>query len=205
MDMARVLILSLDGVEYPVSILKVDREKLYGSVEIEAFDEKGNEATLKILAADGKTLIEKGGTALATVNEKGDSIDRTELVPVSFEGDPIEQVPSSFDSPNELSPADVDDYLLHIVKSVYLLLPAEDSDIQLLVDDLLEGNLYCFPFSYRGGNEYDMAYVIGADKSAFMVTGKQATYDFVKLNQAALLDDTEEQEISADDIDFDLL
>ena len=41
--MARPLILSLDGQEFPVTIFKIDREKLYGRVEIEAYDEKGLE------------------------------------------------------------------------------------------------------------------------------------------------------------------
>ena len=38
--MARPLVLSLDGQEYPVTLVKIDRDKLYGKVEIEAFDEK---------------------------------------------------------------------------------------------------------------------------------------------------------------------
>ena len=74
--MARELILSLDGQETAVRLVKLDRERLYGEVEIEAFDEKGNEASIKVLAADGKTLIDKGGTALTTVNEEGESISR---------------------------------------------------------------------------------------------------------------------------------
>ena len=54
--MARPLVLSLDGREFSVSIKKIDRDMLYGSMEIEAFDEKGNPAGLLVLAADGKTL-----------------------------------------------------------------------------------------------------------------------------------------------------
>ena len=203
--MARALILSLDGQEYPVSLIKIDRDKLYGKVEIEAFDEKGREASLRVLAADGKTLIDKGGTALATVTDKGDSIDRTELVPVDADGEKIEQVPSSFGQTNVLKPATVEDYFLQIVKSVYLLRPHEDADIGGLRDQLSTQQMYTFPFSYRGGIEYDNAFVIGAGDEAFMVTGKQASFDFIKLNQAAVLDSTEEEEISADDLDFDLM
>jgi len=33
--------LSLDGREFPVQIQKIDRDKLYGKIDIEAFDEKG--------------------------------------------------------------------------------------------------------------------------------------------------------------------
>ena len=73
--MPKSLILDLDGKEFEVLITRIDREDLYGSVEVEAFNEKGKPAELKVLAADGKTLIEKGGTALTVVNEKGDSIE----------------------------------------------------------------------------------------------------------------------------------
>lgn len=203
--MARALVLSVDGQEFPVSIVKIDREKLYGAVEIEAFDEKGRPASLKVLAADGKTLIDKGGTALTTVDADGNSIDRTSLVPVDIEGDKIESVPSSFNQPNILEKATVDDYLSQIVKSVYLIQPYDGAGLDYLYDHLAAEQIYTFQFSYRGGVDYDSAFVVGADNEAFMIVGKQASLQFVKLNQAAVLDSTEEQEISADDLDFDLL
>ena len=203
--MARPLVLSLDGEEFPVTLVKIGREKLYGKIDIEAFDEKGREASLRVLAADGKTLIDKGGTALATVTDKGDSIDRNDLVPVDADGEKIEQVPSSFGQTNVLKPATIEDYFLQIVKSVYLLQPHEDADIGGLRDQLSAKQMYTFPFSYRGGIEYDNAYVIGADGEAFMVIGKQAAFQFIKLNQAAVLESTEEEEISADDLDFDFM
>jgi len=206
--MPRQLILSLDGREFAVTLIKIDRDKLYGSVEIEAFDEKGNEASLRVLAADGKTLIDKGGTSLATVNEKGNSVDRTSLMAVGEDGDVIEPVPSSFNGPNELRQAEIDDYLSLMFKSLYLVQPAEeDGDIRYLLDHLDGEQLYTFPFSWRGGLEYDQAFVIGAGGDAFMVVGKPAAFEFVTLNQSTALDSTgtEEEEISADDIDFDLL
>ena len=46
--MPRELILSLDGHEIAVQLVKLEREKLYGEVEIEAFDEKGKPAALKV-------------------------------------------------------------------------------------------------------------------------------------------------------------
>lgn len=204
--MARPLVLSLDGVEYPVSIVKIDREKLYGKVEIEAFDEKGREAELRVLAADGKTLIDKGGTALATVTDKGDSVDRNELVPVDEDDKKIEQVPSSFTVTNTLKAGKVEEYFQTIVKSVYLVQPFEDTDIKPLQDALSdEESLYTFDFSWRGGVEYDAAWLIGTDGEVFMITGKQVEFPFIKLNQQATLESTEEEEISADDIEFDLL
>lgn len=203
--MAKPLILSLDGNEFSVTLLKIDREKLYGAVEIEAFDEKGNEAKLKVLAADGKTLIDKGGTALSTLSEDGASIDRTELTPVDLDNKEIEAVPSSFGKPNVLTPAASEDYLAQIVKSVYLLQPFEEAPLDILYDHLSDNRILTFPFSYRGGTDYDSAFLVGKEAEAYMVVGKQAELQFVKLNQAAVLDSLEEQEISADDLDFDLL
>ncbi len=203
--MPRELILSLDGREFPVTMVKIDRDKLYGSVEIEAFDEKGREASLRVLAADGKTLIDKGGTSLATVNEKGTSVDRTSLKAVDENGDPIEPVPSSFNGPNVLERATTDEYLSQMLKSVYLLGPGEDGDIKYLLDHLAGDDIFTFPFSYRGGLEYDKAFVLGAENEAFMVVGKPAEFVFLKLNQATVLDSVEEQEVSVDDLDFDLL
>src|SRR6478672_350726 len=119
--MPRPLVLSLDGREFDVRIVKIDREKLYGKVDVEAYDEKGNPAQLLVLAPDGKTLIDKGGTALATVNEDGDSVSRADLVAVDEEGQKIETVPSSFNQVNVLKRATVEDYLSQLVKSVYVL------------------------------------------------------------------------------------
>lgn len=205
--MARQLVLSLDGREFPVSLIKIDREKLYGSVEVEAFDEKGREAQLRILAADGKTLIDRGGTALTVVNEKGTSVDRSTLKAVDEDGDEIESVPSSFNAPNVLDRTTSDDYLAQMVKSVYLLQPPEEGgDIRYLLDHLDGETIFTFPFSWRGGLDYDNAFVLGADNEAFMVVGKTAEFKFLKLNQSTtLLDSTEEEEISADDLDFDLI
>lgn len=202
--MARPLILSLDGQEIAVSLQKIDRDRIYGTIDIEAFDEKGNPATIKILAADGKTLIDKGGTSLATLDQAGNSVDRTELTPVNADGEKIDTVESSFNKPNVLKEATVEDYLSQMVKSVYVLQPFEESKLDVLIDHLSAKNIYSFPFSYRGGTENDSAFVIGNAGDAFMIVGKPADLEFVKLSQAAVLDSVEEQEISADDLDFDL-
>jgi hypothetical protein len=86
-----------------------------------------------------------------------------------------------------------------------MLQPVGDSDLEYLQSHLASNQIYQFPFSYRGGLEYDSAFLVGGEDTAFMVVGKQAAFQFVKLNQASTLDAVEEEEISADDIDFDLL
>ena len=203
--MPRPLVLSLDGREFDVRITKIDREKLYGKVEIEAYDEKGNPAQLLVLAPDGKTLIDKGGTALATVDENGDSISRADLVAVDEDGQKIETVPSSFTKINVLKRATVEDYLSQLVKSVYVIDPLEDADRKYLQDHVATGMIYSFDFSYRGGTEYDNAFIIGNRSDAFMIVGRPAELEFVKLNQAVDLDTTEELEVAAEEISFENL
>lgn len=205
--MARELGLVLDGVEYPVTINKVDRKRLYGDIEIEAFDESGEPAYLRYIAEDGQTIIDAGGTALTAITEDGDSISRTELIPVDGEGKEIEPVPSSFGAVNVLKKATHEEYLSAIVKSVYTIEPAtEEEDLTELAEALDGDIIYKFDFSYRGGLEYDAAFLIGEGKNIFMIVGVPAALEFVSLGQAAVLDDVgEEQDLSVDDLDFDLM
>jgi hypothetical protein len=202
--MARPLVLSLDGEEFPVQMQKIDREKLYGNVEVEAFDEEGKQAVLQILDADGKTLIDTGGTSLATLDEKGNSVDRKKLIPINSEGEEIKPVPSSFSAPNILYESSIDEYLSHTVKSVYLLTPGEGSNFESLEAVISGDAIYKFDFSYRGGLEYDTAFLVGNEKNVFMVIGVNATLQLVKLNQPSVLEPIEEQEISGEEIEFDL-
>jgi hypothetical protein len=203
--MPRPLVLSLDGREFDVRITKIDREKLYGKVEIEAFDEKGNPAQLMVLAPDGKTLIDKGGTALANVDENGDSISRADLIAVDENGEKIETVPSSFNETNVLKRSTVEDYVSQLVKSVYVIDAVDEADQKYLQDHVSAGLIYNFDFSYRGGIEYDKAFVIGNKTDSFMIVGKTAELEFVKLNQAVDLDPTEDEEVSTEEISFENL
>lgn len=203
--MPRSLVLSLDGREFDVRITKIDREKLYGKVEIEAFDEKGNPAQLLVLAPDGKTLIDKGGTSLANVDENGDSISRADLIAVDEDGEKIETIPSSFTQTNVLKKASVEDYVSQLVKSVYVIDALDETDRKYLQDHVSAGLIYNFDFSYRGAIEYDKAFVIGNRSDAFMIVGKPGELEFVKLNQAVDLDATEEEEVSAEEISFENL
>ena len=92
-----------------------------------------------------------------------------------------------------------------MVKSVYLIEPVEDVDRKYLQDHVAAGLIYNFDFSYRGGTEYDKAFALGNKTDAFMVVGRSAELEFVKLNQAVDLDTTEEQDVSSDEISFENL
>jgi hypothetical protein len=204
--MARSLELSLGKKIFAVRLERVGREKLYGDIEIEAFDDEGNEAFLQILDADGRTLIDTGGTSLAVVDEDGNSVDRKELTAIDSDGEKIEPVESSFKQTNKLKPATAEDYLCHAVKSVYYLAPADGASLDL-PDGVVKGEkIYAFDFSYRGGLGFDRAFLVGNGKDAFLVVGVETSINFVKLNQPSILDTTEEEgELAGDELDFDLM
>ncbi|MFP6677068.1 MAG: hypothetical protein VB878_18430 [Pirellulaceae bacterium] len=101
--MAKSLIFRWNGEDISSEINKVDRSKLYGYKETEVVDEQGDLCEIATLAADGQTLIGKGGTGIGYVTVEGDWYDRGSLQPVGVDGSPIEAVKSSFQEPIELA------------------------------------------------------------------------------------------------------
>src|SRR5215471_5213727 len=101
--MPRALAFTHRGAEIAFQIEKLDRGKLYGSVDVEALDDKGRRCELATLASDGKTMLGKGGTAAAFLSEDGRWLERGALKPVDAFGDAIQPVPSSFAAPVELA------------------------------------------------------------------------------------------------------
>src|SRR5512144_1042763 len=97
--MARPLVLRHQGVDLPFVLAKLDRSKLYGTVDVEALDGQGRRCELATLASDGKTLLGKGGTAAGFLSPEGDWLDRAALRPQTREGEDIQPVPSSFAAP----------------------------------------------------------------------------------------------------------
>ena len=100
--MAKSLVFHLGEDEFSFAINKVDRSKLYGSKEVEAFDESDQKCELATLAGDGCTLIGRGGTGLGWLDADGSWRDKSQLTPIDKDGQEIEPVPSSFHAPIQL-------------------------------------------------------------------------------------------------------
>ena len=208
--MPRALILRHRGVELPFQLEKLDRTKLYGSVEVEALDDKGRRCELATLAADGRTLLGKGGTAAAFLSEDGRWLDRAALAPVDAFGEPIKPVPSSFGAPIDLAEeASIDDYLAHNVKSVYALATDADIDIGPLAEELRAGKLYRFAYSFRGGLVADVGFLLAnPEGQVFLAVGQPTRIHFLGLDLLPVYEDEEAAEPGAaegDDLDFGMM
>jgi hypothetical protein len=185
---------------------KLDRGKLYGSVEVEALDERGRRCDLATLSSDGQTLIGKGGKAMGFVSPEGRWLERAELRAVDLDGEPIEQVPSSF---NQVTPlvekVSVEVYLAHNIKAVYMV-SADEAALAPLREELATGAIYSFPYSFRGGLVTDVGFLLrGQDDDVFLAVGQPTQLHFLGLEQLPLYEDETPEGGDDDDLDFGML
>lgn len=205
--MARALSFRHGKNELAFGLQKVDRKKLYGYVDTEVLDSAGRPCELSILASDGRTLVGRGGSALLMLDADGKYAPRGELRPVRDSGAAVPRVPSSFDAPIALDArASVDELLSHDIKSVYSLVPPVGAGE--LLQALRHGFMYTFPFSYRGGLDPDVGFLLAnADGAPFLLLGKPTQFQFVSLAQIVESeeDSAPEADDDSDDMDFSMM
>ena len=204
--MAKPLVLTFAGADLMLDLEKVDRSKLYGYREVEAIDEKGRKCDLATLADDGRTVIGRGGTAHAMLSPEGAWMEKSALKPVNPEGKPITPVASSYSAPVPLgTKASIDEYLSHNIRSVYVVRP--QGDATALGKELQAGTIYTFPYSFRGGLEADVAFLLaGKDGNVFLAVGNPTKIRFVGLEQAAALtEETVGEEEEEESLDFGMM
>ena len=209
--MPRSLTFTLDAHTVEAQLIKIDRKQLYGSVSVETRDSNDARCQVATLAEDGKTLIPRGGTALGYVNPDGEWVTRDQLKPVDLQGNPLDEVESSFDNPIELNLVNnIEHFLDHNVRLSYRL-NAESGFPSEWTKQLKAGALFEFGFSYRGGIGLDPAFILCDDDDNIWLLITQANdVQFVSLEQAAvcageaLVDEVEDGEEESS-LDFGML
>jgi len=204
--MPRALKFKFGESEFECELNKIDRRKLYGSVDVETRDIDGNRCGLATLANDGKTLIPYGGTALGYVNNDGEWVERNDLKPVDLSGNELPMLESSFDITIELKKtASLDEFLNYSSRLVYLLGTDDEFDAKL-VKELQAGKIFRFDFLYRDGISADPAFLIGTpDGMIWMMVGKPSAINYVGLDQAAVCFVGEEEDEEVGEFDFEML
>jgi len=209
--MPRSLTFTLDSQSCDAQLIKIDRKQLYGSVSVETRDSNDARCTVATLAEDGKTLIPRGGTALGYVNPDGEWVTRDALKPVDLQGNPLDEVESSFDNPIELKLVNsVEHFLDHNVRLSYRL-NAEEGFPEEWLAKLKAGSLFEFGFSYRGGIGLDPAFILcDNDDNIWLLITQVNDVQFVSLEHAAvcageaLVDEVEDGEEDTS-LDFGML
>ncbi len=207
--MPRSLTFQLGNTQFECPLIKIDRSKVYGSVQVVTTDHEDAKAELLSLARDGRTLIPLGGTGSGYVNKDGFWVETGERIPVDVDGDPIEVVESSFSAPILLkTKVNEDDLLDHPVRLAYNL-GAENAPEKLMAD-LESGTIYQFGFSYRGGPVEDPAFLLSdLDGDLWMLICNESEVTFRSFKQAAVCSaaatDEIEDDSEDDNFDFDML
>ena len=202
--MAKPLVFRLGETEFAFSLNKIDRNKLYGFKELEVLDDRGRRCELATLASDGHTVIGRGGSSFAQLNVDGEWCDKSDLKPVDADHRQIQPVGSSFSAPVPLlETTTVNDYLQHNIRMVYQL--NSEGDITAIRQQLTEGAIFKFPYSYRGGLEADVGFLLqGADGNVFLTVGSPTRVAFVGLAEMASMEDETELDES-ELMDFDMI
>ena len=211
-SMAKLLVFQLGESQFSFDMNKVDRAKLYGSKYVEALDESNQKCELATLAGDGCTLIGRGGTGLGWLDADGAWREKSELKPVDNEGNEIEPVKSSFGAPIKLfDTATAEEYLEANIRLVYAMdfkQSETQADVEELLLELNRGTIFRFPYSYRGGLEADVAFLLNNEVGeVMMVVGTQTKVEFIGLAApSGGVEETESAEEAGGDLmDFDMI
>ncbi len=209
--MPRSLNFEFQNKAFSLDLLKVDRNKLYGDVELETFDDGGKKCELVTLARDGRTIISTGGTATGYLSEDGEWVEREELTAVDAKGEKLPVVPSTFDLTTQLTQeVTADDYLNFAIRLAYLLEPAESELPPEFQKAVADGKIFRIDFSYRGGSFADPAFILGGDAGTiWLMIGEPGDVEFVGFSQAAICAANAQAETDGGDdeeeFDFDML
>ena len=203
--MAMPLVFNFSGQDISFELEKIDRSKLYGFKEVEALDAKKRKCQLVTLADDGRTIVTSGGVALSQIAPDGTWCDKSDLAPVDINGEKIEPVPSSYSAPVPLvEKVSTEHYLEHNIRSVYLA--SAEGMAPKLLEELQQGTIYKFAYSYRGGLEADAGFLLaGEEGNVYLAIGNPTSAEFLGLQQSAAVVEEDEEEEEGDLMDFDMI
>ena len=97
--------------------------------------------------------------------------------------------------------ATIEDLLDLRVSAVYQLSGEDCEELK----GLLGGDIYTFPFSYRGGYETSMAFLLSNGSVVYIITGEKIVFDYVGLDEQGVLTECEEVDIEEDEFDFSMM
>jgi len=203
--MAKAIQFNAGKLTFAASLTKVDRDKVYGFIEVKVNDDKGNPCTMGSILDDGKTLILNGSTANKTVDASFNELDKKKLKVVYQDGKDAVLVPSSYDGEVLLTLTSLDDLFNLEVTSVYQLDFEDDLQKKSVSDFLASGKVARFLFNYRADYEGADAILIANANGIFALTGRIIDFPFLKNEVEPISETLVEQPIEEEGMDFGML
>lgn len=199
--MARVISVSLDGVESTFGFKAIDRSALYGKRRRVALDRSGEPCSRASLLEDGSLLLRSGMTGQGYFLPDGAFVKQGDLEGFDVEGNPVEKVPSTLGVPQPLEgPVDPSEILDLRVETVYAL--EADTVSDELLAKLTAGNAYRFVFNFRDDYRAETGILLANDSGVFALIGIPLTYEWSSLQIVAELPAADDD--SEDDLDFEM-
>lgn len=203
--MAKAIEFVADNFKFAAALTKVDRDKVYGFIELKVKDDSAKPCILGSILDDGKTLILNGSTALKTVDAKYNELDKKQLKVVYQNGEDAILVPSSFDGEVKLSQASFDDLFNLEISSVYQLEFEDSSTLKSASDYLSNGKLLRFIFNYRADYEGADAILISNSEGVFALTGRIIEFPFLDNQLSNSVESLFEETVEDEEMDFGML
>ena len=198
--MAKELTFNLGGNAFAAAPVKLERKKLYGWSSLVATDRDGRICTAAYISPEDSMMIPSGAAKLATVDESGIIVKKSDLVALDADGNAMESYPSSFEAPIELmQTATEEQFLDHEWASVYQIQNAE-------LAATIESKIFVFPFSYNGGTTIQEGFLMNCPAGLFLFAGTPMDFAPVSLAEEAVIDECEEDAVEdIDELDFSMI
>lgn len=202
--MARTIVVNFEGEVSEFGLNRLTRDKIYGRKLRVVVDEDGEPTETAYLTRDGSALLLKGAMASVYVDDEYDVTERSELLAVDADGNPIEPEDSTLGVEQPLEgPIDPRRLLDHNAKAVYEL--HADALGEKLRTLLEEGEIFETIFNYRKSFDVHPLFLLKNDDGFFAVVGEEAPFEFLRKEQVAVIDDDDEDPFDDDELDFSMM
>lgn len=196
--MAKELKFTIAGTEYGAAPVKLERKKIYGWSDLVATDKSGEVCDSVYLSIDDALLIPSGGYKQGTVDDSGRWVEKSELTACDKDGNPLQQLASSFDAVIELKEkVSAEDFLDNDWEAVYQLV---NPDLAAAIGN----DIYIFDFCYRAGVNHNYGYLMNATGGLFLFAGDKQEFPLLSLAEQTVIDEVEEVEEEIDELDFSM-
>jgi hypothetical protein len=196
--MAKELKFTIAGTEYGAAPVKLERKKIYGWSDLVATDKSGEVCDSVYLSIDDALLVPSGGYKQGTVDDSGRWVEKSELTACDKDGNPLQQLASSFDAVIELKEkVSAEEFLDNDWEAVYQLV---NPDLAAVVGD----DIYIFDFCYRAGVNHNYGYLMNAAGGLFLFAGDKQEFPLLSLVEQTVIDEVEEVEEEIDELDFSM-
>ena len=198
--MAKELTFIIGGNAYAAAPVKLERKKIYGWSNLVATDRDGRICTTAYISPEDSLMIPSGAAKMATVDEEGIIVKKSDLIAFDAEGKALKSCPSSFEAPIELlQTATEEQFLDHEWASVYQI---QNTDLTASVG----GRIFSFPFSYSGGTSLQDGFLMNCPAGLFLFAGSPVDFTPVSLGEEAVIDEAEEEVVDEiDELDFSMI